>query len=51
MVRILTLVLLSMIYGHQIAEGFIHYGSGFVVFGIAVGALAWLSQVLVRPSA
>ena len=49
MVRILTLVLLSAIYGHQIAESFIHYGSGFVVFGIAVAALAWLSQALVKP--
>jgi len=50
MVRILTLVLLSLIYGHQMAAGFIHYGSGFVVFGIAVAALAWLSQALVKPA-
>ena len=48
MVRILVLVLLSAIYGPQIAEGFIHYGSGFVVFGIALAALAWLSQRLSR---
>src|SRR3989338_3782147 len=33
MVRIIVLILLSAIYGPQIAEGFIHYGSGIVVFG------------------
>jgi len=48
MVRILILVLLSAIYGPQIAEGFIHYGSGFVVFGIALAALAMLSTRLVK---
>ena len=48
MARILVLVLLSAIYGPQIAEGFIHYGSGFVVFGIALATLAWLSQRLSR---
>ncbi len=46
MVRIVTLVLLSAIYGPQIAESFIHVGSGIVVFGIAMLALAWLSHFL-----
>ena len=48
MVRIVTLVLLSAVYGPAVAESFIHYGSGLVVFGVAVAALAWLSRRLVR---
>ncbi|MDP3703156.1 MAG: exosortase/archaeosortase family protein [Candidatus Omnitrophota bacterium] len=51
MSRILVLVLLSAIYGPKIADSFIHYGSGLVVFGIAIAALAWLSQALVKPAA
>ena len=51
MVRIMILVLVSAIYGTAAAEGFIHYGSGFVVFGIALAVLSWLSNVLVKPSA
>ena len=47
MSRILVLVLLSAIYGPQIADSFIHYGSGLVVFGIAIAALAWLGNLLV----
>lgn len=50
MTRIIILVLLSAVYGPQIAEGFIHYGSGIVVFGVALAALAWLSQALQRWS-
>src|SRR3989338_844683 len=50
MVRILVLVLLSAIYGPHIADTFIHYGSGLVVFGIAIAALAWLGNVLVKPT-
>lgn len=50
MVRILILVLLSIIYGPQVAEGFIHYGSGLVVFGIALTALMGFSRLLVRPT-
>jgi exosortase len=46
MVRILVLVLLSAIYGPQVAQGFIHYGSGFVVFGLALAMLAWLTKRL-----
>ena len=49
MLRILTLVLLSAIYGPSVAAGFIHYGSGLVVFGFAILALAWLSRTLVKP--
>ncbi len=48
MVRILVLVLLAAVYGAQITETFIHYGSGLVVFGIALAALAWLSRVFER---
>ena len=48
MIRILTLVLLSAIYGPKIADSFIHYGSGIVVFGVAVAALAGISKRLVR---
>ena len=51
MSRILVLVLLSAIYGPKIADSFIHYGSGLVVFGIAIASLAWLSQALVKPAA
>lgn len=50
MSRILVLVLLSAIYGPKIADSFIHYGSGLVVFGIAIAALAWLGNLLVRPA-
>jgi exosortase len=50
MIRIMTLVLLAAIYGHGIAEGFIHYGSGIVVFGIALAALAGISRCLQSTS-
>ncbi len=50
-VRILVLVLLGVFYGPQAAEGFIHYGSGVVVFGLALLALTWLSRVMLRRSA
>ncbi len=50
MIRIIILVLLSAIYGPSIAESFIHYGSGIVLFGVALAALAWLSHVLVKPT-
>ena len=50
MTRILVLVLLSAIYGPQVAESFIHYGSGIVVFGIAILTLAWFSRVVLQCS-
>ena len=50
MMRIVVLVLLSAIYGPSIAESFIHYGSGIVVFGIALIVLAWLSRRLVSST-
>jgi hypothetical protein len=50
MVRIITLVLLSVIYGPGVADGFIHYGSGIVVFGVALATLAWLSHLLLKNS-
>jgi exosortase len=48
MVRILVLVVLAVVYGPKVADGFIHYGSGLVVFGVAVLALAALSRALTR---
>ncbi|MBI4355962.1 MAG: exosortase/archaeosortase family protein [Candidatus Omnitrophica bacterium] len=50
MVRILVLVLLAAIYGPEAAEGFIHYGSGIVVFGLSVILLMWLSRRLAPSS-
>lgn len=52
-VRIVLLVLIAAVYGPKAAEGFIHYGSGFVVFLVALASLAWLTQGLARwsPSA
>jgi exosortase len=50
MIRIITLVMLSAIYGARVAESFIHMGSGFVVFGVALVALAWLSRKLQKWS-
>lgn len=49
-IRIVVLVLVSAIYGPALAEGFMHYGSGIVVFGVALLALAWLSRHLMRLS-
>ena len=48
MVRILVLVFLAAVYGPEASEGFLHYGSGFVVFGVALVVLAWFSQVIQR---
>ncbi len=44
MVRIVLLSLIALIYGPQAAEGFIHFGSGLVVFGVALLALTWVSR-------
>ncbi len=44
MVRIIVLVLLAAVYGSAAAEGFLHYGSGIVVFGVALLVLAWFSR-------
>ena len=44
MARILILVMVAAIYGPAAASGFLHYGSGLVVFGIAIIALAWFSR-------
>ena len=46
MVRIILLVLLAAVYGSEAAEGFLHYGSGIVVFGVALVVLAWLSRTV-----
>jgi len=51
MIRIVVLVLLAAIYGPQVAGGFIHFGSGVVVFGVALASLAWLSQSLLQLTA
>lgn len=53
MVRILALVLLAAIYGSHAAEGYLHYGSGIVVFVVALAILAWMTrwiQQWSRPS-
>ena len=46
MIRILLLTLIALIWGVPASEGFVHYGSGIVIFGIALLVLAWLSRVL-----
>lgn len=48
MIRILALVLFAMNLGPEAAQGFLHYGSGLVVFGVAIAVLAWLSALLQR---
>ncbi len=50
MVRILVLMLLAVIYGAPAAEGFVHFGSGIVVFGLAIVLLAVLSRLLMGKS-
>jgi exosortase len=49
MARILILTMLALVWGRSAAEGFLHSGSGFVVFGIALAALAALGRVLTGP--
>ena len=44
MVRIIVLVLLAAVYGSAAAEGFLHFGSGIVVFGVALLVLAWFTR-------
>ena len=51
MIRIIILCLLAAIYGPGIAESFIHFGSGLVVFGLAIILLWQLSHRLVREPA
>jgi exosortase len=51
MVRIVILVLVAAIYGVKHAEGFIHFGSGVVVFGVAIALLAGLSYILTHRHA
>ena len=48
MVRIIVLSLVALAFGLRAAEGFIHYGSGMVVFGVACLALAGFNRVLQR---
>ena len=48
MVRLIVLMLVAVMFGPKVAGGFIHYGSGIVVFGVALLMLAWLSRVLVK---
>jgi exosortase len=49
-VRIVILVLIAAVYGAKAAEGFIHYGSGMVVFLVALAVLAWLTHLLTRKA-
>jgi len=49
-VRILLLILIAWFLGPQMAEGWLHYGSGFAVFGVALVLLAGISRLLgIRP--
>ena len=48
--RIVVLVLLAAVYGPRAAEGFLHYGSGFVVFGVALATLVWITKRLVSTA-
>ena len=48
MLRIALLVMIAVVYGARAAEGFVHYASGLVVFGVALAALAWLSGMLIK---
>lgn len=45
-VRIVLLMVIAMTFGLAAAEGFIHYWSGIVVFGIALLLLTWLGRRL-----
>lgn len=45
-VRLVLLMLLAVFCGPAMAEGFVHYWSGIVVFGVAVAVLAWLGNRL-----
>jgi len=47
LVRIVVLVVVAAVYGPAAAEGFLHYGSGLVVFAVALAALVGLSRLLV----
>ena len=47
-VRIAFLSLIGLVFGLQAAEGFIHYGSGMVVFGVAFLMLTLLNRLLQR---
>ena len=51
MVRILLLTALALLWGRAAAEGFLHYGSGLVVFGVALALLACLGRALTGKSA
>lgn len=46
MARIILLVMIAAIYGAESAQGFIHYGAGVVVFGIALALLFTVSHSL-----
>ena len=48
MVRILLVVWMAIAWGAEAATGFLHHGSGLVVFGVALAALVWLHRVFTR---
>lgn len=48
--RIIVLALLAVFFGPAVAQGFLHYGSGLVVFGVAVVALTGVNLVVQRWS-
>lgn len=51
MVRILLLTVIALVWGVAASEGFVHYGSGMVIFGVALLVLGWLSRLLTPRSA
>jgi exosortase len=48
MARILVLIGVALLWGPAAARSFLHYGSGLIVFGVALGLLMWLGRGLTR---
>ncbi|MBI3321026.1 MAG: exosortase/archaeosortase family protein [Candidatus Omnitrophica bacterium] len=48
--RIMLLALLAAVYGSRIADSFIHWGSGIVVFGVSLSLLIWLTARVAKPA-
>lgn len=47
-IRIVVLVLLGTLYGPRVAEGFVHTGSGLLLFSVALLALAGVGHLVRR---
>ena len=46
LIRVLILCLLAYYFGNEVAQGFLHYFSGFVVFIITLLGLIWIESFL-----